>query len=399
MDIIDNIISFIVLILYLIINPMFITGFILLIFLYNILSIYSSFQRIKKIRNYYSFRNIEIEDLDKTPFVNFIIPAWKESETLIRTLKNLKELNYPKYKVIVNAGGNQKTIDIAKSFEQSNKFKILIQESGKGKIRAINDCLKVIDKGIIYLLDADVLINENLLLNMIFPITNNGESVVVSPLKPYKDFREKDIVKYTFIIRQTNISKEISNYTNKIGPNTVIDYKAIKMIKQFTEGQYSDDNLVIAGDLIRNNFKILHIREYEGEIYLPPNIKELFNQNLRWIGNSYFRSKNKGNYRFLAKYYTFFFVSLFFLLLPLIMILEFKLFWIWLIIFLMYYIKRIGRVILFKISFGKQIPFSYGFIFYIKIALFLYVDILIKIVSLIEITFFKSKYKNRKNLD
>jgi len=356
------------------------------------------FRYIKDLEKFKHKIDYELKDLKEKPLVSFIIPAWKEEEFLEKCVISILNLNYSKKKIIINAGGNQKTIEIANSYKKLEDVIVIFQDKGMGKIKAINDALKYVDEGIVYLLDADVLINDQLLLSMIHPIIHQNESVVVSALKPYKESKDIDLVKYIFIKRQTKFRKK-SKYKNSIGPNTVINYDLIRKIYPFTEGQYSDDNLVIAEDIIQENEKILHFRGYMGEIYIPIKFRELLNQNLRWIENSYFRNKKEGNIFYLLKFHIFLFISFIFVFSPILVIFNIRLLFLWILFLSAYYLKRIRKIIIFEVAFGNYVEFHYNILFFIKIILFIYMDVVIKIIAFFEILFFKNKYKKRKNLN
>ncbi|GAH31493.1 unnamed protein product, partial [marine sediment metagenome] len=90
---------------------------------------------------------------------------------------SLKNLSYPKLKIIVNAGGNQETIDIAESFRKYDNFLILRQLGGKsraalGKIKALNECLAHVTEGLIYMTDADCIFNDEIFLRIVKPLIN-----------------------------------------------------------------------------------------------------------------------------------------------------------------------------------------------------------------------------------
>ena len=137
--------------------------FIFLILVVIFFNIFLYFLRDRKyIRVFKKFKDPEIvklEDLKELPLVNIIIPAWKEGKLFNDCLLSITKLNYPYLKVIISAGGNEETIQIANSFKKFKNFVILKQKPG-GKMKALNDCLKYVSEGIIYSIDADVILNN-----------------------------------------------------------------------------------------------------------------------------------------------------------------------------------------------------------------------------------------------
>jgi len=125
-------------------------------------------------------KQISLDDLKKKPLVNIIIPAWKENENFRKILFAIRDLKYPNIKVIINAGGNKETINIANSFKIYENFKILYQKKGEGKNKAINSCINHVSEGLIYLIDADIFLTDDIFFYMIFHLINEDYDVVLS---------------------------------------------------------------------------------------------------------------------------------------------------------------------------------------------------------------------------
>ncbi|MBD3211021.1 MAG: glycosyltransferase [Candidatus Lokiarchaeota archaeon] len=381
-------------------NPNTLIFIFVFIILYNLILI-TIFDKkaLRLIKSFQSIRNLTLKDLKTIPKITFVIPAWNENERLDEVLRNLKNLNYPKFEVILNAGGNSITNRIADSYKTVHGFTILKQKKGKGKIRAINDCLKYVQGGLVYIIDADVIISDELLLNMIFQIINKDEDIVVSAPKPHKNIRNKDLVKYLYMTQNPEFRKNPSQLAKTVGPNTIYNYNVIKTIGKFSEGIYSDDNLVIAEDLFNYNYHIFYLRGYLGEFYIASTVSEYLNQNIRWIGNSYLRKKRKRKRVYQLKFFLYFFLSIYIYIFPIFAFIHITFFWLYLFLLVQLYSKRIRKIIFFK-----KLTKDYNFIktntvFYLKIFFYIYLESLAKILAAIEIIFLKKKYKKRKNLD
>jgi len=356
-------------------------------------------KHIKHFRNIKELKMISQNDLNEFPTVNIIVPAWKEGEIFRGTLEAIKNLKYPKYRVIVNAGGNEKTIQIAESFKEFDNFTILRQKSGEGKIKAINDCLAQVSNGIVFLIDADVYLNDNLLINMIYPLINENEFVVVSGLKPHNSIKNNDLVKFLFINRNPRFRRKLTRYIDIIGPSTALRYDVIKKINRFTKGKFSDDGRVIGKDLRKKKFKIYFIPEYLGETYnYPTSIKTYIRQNLRWIENAFFRKLEEKKRFFLIKFLAIFLISIYLFIFPIFYFFNPALFLIGIFIFISFYIKKIRKLIFFQLTKDNSLDFNFNFLFFIKMLFYIYIEILMNIIAFFELIFFRKKNKKRKNL-
>ena len=341
--------------------------------------------------------DISITDLKELPLVNIVIPAWKEGETFRNCLTLIDQLSYPKLKVITNAGGADETIKIANSFKDKENFTVLYQKAGEGKIKAINDCLDYVFKGIIFLIDADIYLNDEILIKMIYPIINHDEEVVISALKPPNSILNVNIVKYLYINRSYQFRFKFSRYIYGVGSNACIKYEAIKKMGRFSEKRLSDDGISTGIDLASKGIKsfILINNKIQADTY-PTKIIEYFRQNIRWLENALIYSIKNKKIR-IIKFLGLVLVSLYLLLIPILLFLNLYLFSIGLLFLLSIYLKKVRKTIFYKLnnrneSIKLRIPFFLSLIYYI------YLDLIINIVVFFEMIFFRKKYKKRKNL-
>jgi len=105
--------------------------------------------------------------------VSIIIPAWHEEKTMVRTLDVLKQLDYPlkECELIITASADDATYSIAKGkdMHEFGRYLVLKQNPG-GKNAALQQGIKESKGEIIVLLDADTLVDEEWLAELIGPI-------------------------------------------------------------------------------------------------------------------------------------------------------------------------------------------------------------------------------------
>lgn len=376
---------------------LFIVG---IIFGYHlVLNLMRDTKYVKKIQKLQDSNKYLIDDLISKPLINFIVPAWKEDQVLNKTLTKLLNLSYTNYRVIINAGGNQETIQIADSFKKYDNFLILKQQAGKGKIRAINDALIQIEEGIVFLIDADVQLNDQFLIDMIFPIVNKNEFVVTSHLKPHHSIKDKDLVKFLYIDRNSKFRKKMERYIDVVGINTAMKYEVIEKVTQFTEAKFSDDNRVIGKDLRSNGYKIYYIANLIGETYnYPQTISNFIPQQLRWMENAYYRRREEGKKFFIIKKILATLISIYLIIFP-FLIFNINLIMICLYILFFIYLEKIRKIIFFKKTDAVSLEIKFGLKFYLKLFFYIYLKAILNILVIIEIIFFKKRYKKRKNIE
>ncbi|MFX1494058.1 MAG: glycosyltransferase, partial [Promethearchaeota archaeon] len=265
--------------------------FTILIFIFHIiLFLLRDRKDINRVKELEKIENFPSKDINEIPLINFVIPAWKEGENLKRCLFLISNLKYPNFKVILNAGGSEETIEIANSFKNDARFIILFQKAGEGKIKAINECLNHISEGLIYLIDADILLTDEIIHKMLKMLLSKDENLVVSKYRPYKDIESNDLVKYT-LLNRLDVHKDIlPKYVPWISANTLMKFNVIKTVKKFSEKRLSDDGLTMGTDITSQGFKIFYINDLKVQTYYPDNLKIYFSQRSRWIENALFNA-------------------------------------------------------------------------------------------------------------
>ena len=344
---------------------------------------------------------VSINDLEEIPLINFIIPAWKEEKTLKECLSSILNLKYPKVRVILNAGGKKETIQIANSFSKYENFKILEQKLG-GKLKAINECFPYVSEGCIYLIDADVVISDEILLRMLLPITNYKEFVVVGHSRPLKSQLKSDLVKYLFITQNLFFRMKFSRYGFNMvsGPNTLLKYEVIKAIDRFSVDSIYSVEISQGRDIISKGFKIYSLTECRGKIFihLPNKIKIWIKQKIRWTENSIV-FQYKHNKIKLLNFIILFLLSLYLIIFPILFYFHIGFLLIAILIFFSLYLKKIRRIMYYRFTTKKENLLKLNVGFFFKIAFYIYIEVLINVYVFFEMMLFGSKgLKKRKNL-
>lgn len=97
---------------------------------------------------------------EKFPMVSVLIPAYNEEKVIAKTIESALEMDYPKKEIIIiDDGSTDKTLLIAKRFQQEN-VKILHKENS-GKATALNYGINFAKGEILAILDADTIAGKN----------------------------------------------------------------------------------------------------------------------------------------------------------------------------------------------------------------------------------------------
>lgn len=361
---------------------------------------------LKSVKKNLDPDSIKIDDLKEIPLLTIIIPAWNEGEEFKKCLFSVTNLTYPKIKVIVNAGGSEKTIKIADSFKRYNNFVILRQKEEKskigkitnlGKIKAINESLKHVSEGVLFFLDADSYITDEIVLRLLFPIVNYNEKVSTGAgTRPLISLENNDLVKYLQIIKEGFARKNFTRYNQNLigGSDTCISYDVIESIGKFTEEGIIAEDVSAGQDILSKGYKIYSLTSYQSRIYtdFPKSIRELIEQRKRYIQNSYISAKINKNKSTFIKLFALILISIYFIIAPLFLFVNYGLFFAGLFIILFIYIRNIRRYIFFKLVIDKKNYKKFHKLLFIKIFYYIVIELIINVI-----TFF-SLIPIRKNL-
>lgn len=116
------------------------------------------------------------EDLMKPaqrfPLISILIPAYNEEKVIGKTIESALEIDYPKKEIIIiDDGSTDKTLLIAKRFQNDN-LKVLHKENS-GKATALNYGINFAKGEIVTILDADTIAGKNSLKEIVKVFENS----------------------------------------------------------------------------------------------------------------------------------------------------------------------------------------------------------------------------------
>ena len=368
------------------------------------------FIRDRKLsRAFNSFRDpdhISITDLKFIPLVNIIVPAWREGKLFNDALISIKNLTYPKIKIIVNAGGNKETLDIANSFKKYDNFQILHQKGGAdrpslGKIKAVNDCLSYITEGIIYLIDADTYLRDEILLRMLFPIVNYNEKIVVGGVRPLRDQENINLVKYLHMDRNNDFKIKFYRYSKVkaiAGTNTCFSYDVIKTIGKFSENKLYSTDGSMGKDITSKGYKIYRLHHYGHRIFVdfPSSCGKYIHQKTVWTENRLNYALSERKIGRLLKIIILDFLSFYIIISPFLIFLNFGLFFIGIGIFLNLYLKKIRKYIFFKLTLNRQYQIHFPKTLFLRLIFYIFLEAANNFFIPFHFLIYRKKFKKKK---
>lgn len=128
----------------------------------------------------------KVKEVYDLPKITFLVAAYNEEDIIEDKIQNCLQLDYPEDSVqfaFVTDGSTDGTMN---AIEKHKQFKLYHSAERKGKIAAVNRVMKLIDTPITVFSDANVMINQEGLKNLIQRFTSenigavSGEKIIVS---------------------------------------------------------------------------------------------------------------------------------------------------------------------------------------------------------------------------
>ena len=146
-----------------------------IIFLIAFMALYSFYMwLVTKYRKRKERKNPPILNYSYHPFVSILIPCHNEESVIENTVKNILELNYKDFEIIlIDDRSTDRTAEIIKNISKENKkVQCLIRDESAtpGKSAVLNDAMKIIKGEAVLVFDADAKIKPDFLDKMIIKL-------------------------------------------------------------------------------------------------------------------------------------------------------------------------------------------------------------------------------------
>lgn len=117
------------------------------------------------------------------PLISVLVAAWNEEAYLAAFLDSYCAITYPHKELILCAGGGDNSYQLAQGWQKCG-VTLLLQHEGEGKYSALQRGLAQARGTIIYLTDADSVLDDASFARVIAPIVDGTETVVTGGFRP-----------------------------------------------------------------------------------------------------------------------------------------------------------------------------------------------------------------------
>jgi hypothetical protein len=220
------------------------------------------------------------------PSVSVLLPAWNEAVMLRRCLDSILAIDWPKLEVVLCAGGNDGTLEIANRYAADYPERIILlrQNAGEGKQHALRRCFERSQGELIYLTDADCVVPAETLGRMVAAVGPGGSDAATGPAEPLPEQRECAWIRHQWATVRAVDRERTPDATGILGRNCAIRRSGVEAAGGFREtvaigtDYHLAQRLLAAGKTIRFVPAPVQTRYAE-------EIGEYLGQQSRWMRN------------------------------------------------------------------------------------------------------------------
>lgn len=221
----------------------------------------------------------------KRPFLSFLIPCYNDGDTIQETIESIYN-SYDKSKfeiIVINDCSKDNSLAIIKKLQRKYDFKLINNKKNLGKARSINNISSLAKSEIMFVIDADLLINKKALENVLSRFESDQEVCAVSC--PYKiinkglfgRMQEMECNMMSFAIYSHNRFSAMSLW----GGCLAVKKNAFEKVGKFSENMLTED-IDLAFKLTEKKMKVEHAT-YSVSTYGEDTIKSWYKQKQRWV--------------------------------------------------------------------------------------------------------------------
>lgn len=225
-----------------------------------------------------------LENWPELPMVSALVAAWNEEKNIQQLIDSFLRLRYPNKEMVLCAGGKDLTYFIASKY--SGPQVIVLQQLPKeGKQRALKRCLRQASGQLIYLTDADCIINSDSFEKLVYPIIA-GESVSTGVSHPKDNQYENLFVRNQWAQRRYLEIKNQSKYGNGLlGRNCALKRSMIEQAWDTEEFVPTGTDYYLALRVRMASQRIFIVPESSVGTIFPEFFSHYVRQQSRWLKN------------------------------------------------------------------------------------------------------------------
>lgn len=274
--------------------------------------------------------------------LSVLAAAWNEADNIDAFIRSFLALSYPRKELVLCAGGNDGTFELADRYRQP-EITLLRQQPGEGKQRSLREGYRYVTGDIVLLTDADCVLNDDSVARLVQPILDNREDVTNGTSKPKRNQLDDPFVVYQYASQMVGLApgQAPSYIKGLLGRNSAVRRAVLDSVHAFDEDVATGTDSFLAKKLIAAGHRIRFVPESVVETEYPSRFGAYSRQQSRWFRNNVVRNWQFRNYSRTSRALVPIGIATAMLFLPMVAIFAWPVTVLWLILFGYMYRTRV----------------------------------------------------------
>jgi glycosyltransferase involved in cell wall biosynthesis len=218
------------------------------------------------------------------PTVSVMVAAWNEAANIESHIKSFREIEYPHGQLILCAGGDDGTYEIARRLAGADVL-VMQQHPGEGKQRALARCLDHASSEVIYLADADCEFTREAFYALLEPLILGYSEVATGISEPLDGQRSNPLVQYQWFVDLAWASQTPEIVDGVLGRNCALTRRAIERIGGFSAEVATGTDYYMSRKLCELNIPIAFVSGSRIRSEYPTGARSYLDMWRRWNKN------------------------------------------------------------------------------------------------------------------
>lgn len=253
-----------------------------------------------RVRAHARRRRCATPGLNGTPLVSVLVAAWNESGNLTALMTSFSALRYPALELVLCAGGPDGTHELATRLAAGLSNVIVIeQEPGEGKQHALQRCFERSSGEIVFLTDADCVLDDASLEGTLAPLINQEEAAATGSSAPLAGQRSDPFVVQQWFADVYSRAAWGEYTSGLLGRNAALTREALVSAGAFEAAVPTGTDYHMAKELLARGQQI-RVAESQISTQFAQSFREYRRQQARWLRNVVIQGREYGATREVA---------------------------------------------------------------------------------------------------
>jgi cellulose synthase/poly-beta-1,6-N-acetylglucosamine synthase-like glycosyltransferase len=225
-----------------------------------------------------------LDDWPALPRVTVLVAAWNEAGIIHRHIESFLSLRYPHKELVLCAGGDDGTNVLAGHY-RGELVKVLEQRPGEGKQRALARAFPAATGEIIFLTDADCLLEDDSFERTLYPVAAGREDVCTGSSRPLNGQLPNPFVRSQAAAHLYGALRAPRYVTGLLGRNAAVRRDLLARCRGLEAPASGGTDYVLAKTLLRAGARIRHVPHSLVATRFPATPGAYRRQQRRWLAN------------------------------------------------------------------------------------------------------------------